>query len=65
MVSVIQMDDRDALAEQLLRKLCDEHGVSSAMVQELMAIEKRHQFQDKRHGIYNELASVIRAHSSE
>ena len=65
MVSVIQMDDRDALAEQLLRKLCDEHGVSPAMVQELMAIEKRHQFQDKRHGIYNELTSVIRAHSSE
>jgi len=59
------MDDRDVLAERLLRKLCDEHGVSLAMVLELMAVEKQHQFQDRRHGIYSELTSVIRAHSSE
>ena len=59
------MEDRDVLAEELLRKLCEQHGVPLGMVQELMTIEKRHQFRDRRHGIYDELASVIRAHSAE
>jgi len=64
-LDVMAMDDTDALAQELLRKLCEEHGVPLNMVQELMTIEKRHQFQERRYGVYDELASVIRAHSPE
>ena len=52
---------RDGAAnEELLRRLCEKHGVPTSMVQDMIEIERRHQFQERRHGIYDELAGVIR-----
>jgi len=50
----------DSQNSDLLRRLCEKHGVPSGMVEDMIEVEKRHQFQERRHGIYDELAGVIK-----
>lgn len=51
--------------DSILRKLCDEHGFSVRLAQELLEIEREYQTSQRRHGIYDRLKEVIEESVSE
>ncbi len=46
---------------ELLEQLCRQHGISPELVRQLLRIEREHQFQERRHGINEELRQCIEA----
>ena len=43
----------------LLRRLCAEHGLSHQLLVDLLKIQREHQFQQRRHGINEQLREAI------
>lgn len=52
-------NQRGTLEQELLDSLCEKHGIRADLILELIDIEKEHQFQQRRHGIYLELKECL------
>lgn len=49
----------------LLRDMCASRGIDYELVVELLKIERSHQFQERRHGINDELSQCIQGAASK
>ena len=47
-------------AEHLLKELCAEHGVDPDLIEALFEIEREHELQERRHGIFGKLRECLR-----
>ncbi|HBG62038.1 MAG: hypothetical protein A2Y03_06565 [Omnitrophica WOR_2 bacterium GWF2_38_59] len=54
---VLSESERD-----LLKELCVKHGVSTAMLEDLLKVEKEYQLKERRFGIYEKLRQIIEAY---
>jgi len=43
----------------ILPRLCEKHGISLELAQELLSIEREYQTSERRHGIYDRLQEAI------
>ena len=50
---------------QLLEELCREHGVSAAKVVQLLEIVSKHQFKERRTGIYDDLREILQSKAAD
>ena len=55
------MDPKSDLADELLRELCHKHGVPTQLMHRLLEIERKHQFRERRYGVYDELQRDVRS----
>ncbi len=45
--------------DSILARLCEKHGVSLELAQELLSIEREYQTSERRRGIYDRLEEAI------
>lgn len=45
--------------DSILARLCEKHGVSLELAQELLSIEHEYRTSERRHGIYDRLQEAI------
>jgi hypothetical protein len=49
----------DREARTVLQALCDEHGVPLDVFEELVAIQRERQDQERAHGVYDAITEVL------
>lgn len=47
--------------KQLLRELCEQHGVSQTKVLRLLEAVQEYEFKDRRTGVYDALRDILKA----
>ncbi|MDE2126051.1 MAG: hypothetical protein KGJ62_05635 [Armatimonadetes bacterium] len=55
----LSYDDR-----QLLKELCEQHGVSQEKVLKLLDTVREYEFKDRRTGVYDALRDILRSDPS-
>lgn len=49
----------DPEATRVFHALCDKHGVPSAVIGELVAIQRERQYQERADGVYTAIAEAL------